>query len=1070
MATEHAQLSNWRNELTPNIVDHLAKVLPNSPYALYPISPVTYDDGYRTVTYKDFANAVNGLAWWLHDNLGPSKDFDVLAYIGPNDVRYTALILGAIKAGYVALFTSPRNSIPAHCELFEKSKCQTMLTPSPPPPAVEPLLAAYPMKHLQVPSVVDLLDTVHPHYPYNKTFDTARLEPFVVIHTSGSTGMPKPLFWTHETAVVHSRYIAQDPPPGFQALDRLFQGKRMLNTFPPFHGACIAIHLFNSVPFGTVSIAPLSGAIATAEGVVRALEKAPAETAFLVPSVVSELCQNPGLLEYCSQNLELILYAGGDLPQLVGDKIAAKVHFRCQYGASEVGLLCQLIAPDMTAADWRYVRYHPGQGLEFEEITPGMYELIVKRDPKYEAHQLPFTIGPDLQSLQVFRSRDLFVKHPTVSDCWGWRARADDIIVFLNGEKTNPVSMEQHIVASEDAVSYALVFGMQRFQAGLLVEPAAKLGELNQAETISFIDAIWPSIDEANEAAPAHARVEKSMVLLTTPDKPMIRSGKGTIQRAATIAQYTAEIDDLFLKADSAFDGAEGASVDTNDSKQVSELIQQAIAQVNPNLLQEETDNFFSLGMDSLMAVRLIRALRHRLGQPDLSVSIVHNNPSVQQLTQYIVGEEAVNDNGDVQKTSEMQVLLAEYEQMIAQIPARSHEAGETVEKSNKGEIVVLTGSTGSLGTHLLEALLENPSTSHVYCLNRRENAQEIQETKAKTTGFQLGQHSDRITFLHATLDQPNLGLAEETYEVLRSTTTSIIHNAWLVNFIMPLNTFCPQFDGLINLFKLAASRSDPPKLLYISSISSVGQLSHRSKSHSILEEVVRDLDASYGIGYAKSKLFSELLCDKAARCLDIPISFARVGQIAGPVTGETVGLWNVQEWLPSLILTSISMGAIPDSLGAELSKVDWVPVDILSRTLVELGLNQEESDRATKGALAFNLVNPQATSWKELLPCFVSSIETHSNEHIDVVPLKSWLDKLRTLSEGFSADAAELLAWINPLHNSLFQYHTIPRAGCYEGYGHSLLAARSTSEGSKNRLEDFAKRIPELQVKFNRK
>jgi hypothetical protein len=57
-----------------------------------------------------------------------------------------------------------------------------MLTSSPTPPAVKPILTAYPMKHLQVPSVVDLLDTVYPNYPYNKTFDEARLEPFVVMY------------------------------------------------------------------------------------------------------------------------------------------------------------------------------------------------------------------------------------------------------------------------------------------------------------------------------------------------------------------------------------------------------------------------------------------------------------------------------------------------------------------------------------------------------------------------------------------------------------------------------------------------------------------------------------------------------------------------------------------------------------------------------------------------------------------------------------------------------------------------------------------------------------------------
>jgi hypothetical protein len=81
-----------------------------------------------------------------------------------------------------AFFTSPRNSIPAHCSLFEKLKCQAMLTSNPTPPAVGPILSAYPMKHLQVPSVEDLLDTVHPHYPYNKTFVTAHFEPFVVMY------------------------------------------------------------------------------------------------------------------------------------------------------------------------------------------------------------------------------------------------------------------------------------------------------------------------------------------------------------------------------------------------------------------------------------------------------------------------------------------------------------------------------------------------------------------------------------------------------------------------------------------------------------------------------------------------------------------------------------------------------------------------------------------------------------------------------------------------------------------------------------------------------------------------
>jgi hypothetical protein len=38
------------------------------------------------------------------------------------------------------------------------------------------------MKHLSIPSVEDLLDKVHPHYPYNKTFATARTDPWVMVY------------------------------------------------------------------------------------------------------------------------------------------------------------------------------------------------------------------------------------------------------------------------------------------------------------------------------------------------------------------------------------------------------------------------------------------------------------------------------------------------------------------------------------------------------------------------------------------------------------------------------------------------------------------------------------------------------------------------------------------------------------------------------------------------------------------------------------------------------------------------------------------------------------------------
>ena len=38
-----------------------------------------------------------------------------------------------------------------------------------------------------------------PHYPYDKSFEQAEKEPCVILHTSGTTGLPKPIVITHGT-------------------------------------------------------------------------------------------------------------------------------------------------------------------------------------------------------------------------------------------------------------------------------------------------------------------------------------------------------------------------------------------------------------------------------------------------------------------------------------------------------------------------------------------------------------------------------------------------------------------------------------------------------------------------------------------------------------------------------------------------------------------------------------------------------------------------------------------------------------------------------------------------------
>ena len=106
---EFSYPSEW---IVPNVVDRLGGKEPEAVYAEYPRSPLTYEKGYQSVTYRDLSNAVDNLAVFLQSRLGVGN-CEILPYIGPNDLRYPALILGALKAGYAVRFllTCPHSNV-----------------------------------------------------------------------------------------------------------------------------------------------------------------------------------------------------------------------------------------------------------------------------------------------------------------------------------------------------------------------------------------------------------------------------------------------------------------------------------------------------------------------------------------------------------------------------------------------------------------------------------------------------------------------------------------------------------------------------------------------------------------------------------------------------------------------------------------------------------------------------------------------------------------------------------------------------------------------------------------------
>ena len=125
--------------------------------------------------------------------------------------------------------------MPAHVNLFSLLKCHKLVTPNPRPQAVTAIVANHEIEVLEIPTVAELLSKVYPHYPYEKSFEQARTDPLVVLHTSGTTGLPKPIIWTHDFADSWLHWVSIDGPCGHNNQHTLWSPGRLFFLFPPFH-------------------------------------------------------------------------------------------------------------------------------------------------------------------------------------------------------------------------------------------------------------------------------------------------------------------------------------------------------------------------------------------------------------------------------------------------------------------------------------------------------------------------------------------------------------------------------------------------------------------------------------------------------------------------------------------------------------------------------------------------------------------------------------------------------------------------------------------------------------------
>lgn len=612
----------------------------------------------------------------------------------------------------------------------------------------------------------------------------------------------------------------------------------------------------------------------------------------------------------------------------------------------------------------------------------------------------------------------------------------DNIIVFNNGEKLNPVSLEASVTLHPD-VRQALVVGHGYFQAGMILEPMH--WPLDDAQKSAFIENVWPAIEKANAATVEHGRIARHLVTISDPDKPFLFSPKGSFRRGAALKMYKDDIAHLFA-ADEVIVPAE---LDVRTLQTLTAGIRSLFAAVVGEIDDEE--DFFLRGIDSLQTIHTSKRISvglKAIGVDEQAALVeprdVYANSTITQLSSFIFDRLQGSLSSRVSSIdTTLQGMIDKYSSDFGTCKPPPKSTGKTV---------LLTGSTGSLGSYILHFLIHTPEVDKIVCLNRSEDGGRTKQLAGnKERG--LSTNFDKVEFLHADLSQPRLGLEAGEFHALEHSVDSIIHNAWPVNFNLAVQSFEGHIRGVRHLIDLAQRTTVKATITFISSI---GTVDGWSQSSPVPEANLTDLHLA-GTGYSQSKQISSIIVDKAAKLAGVPAAVVRLGQVAGPTTQQ--GSWNSHEWLPTIIESSVKMGSLPSSLGK--MTVAWVPVDKAARTVLDMADFTAEAtvkgERFTDGAKFFNLVNPETTPWEIISPAIVSFYE-HMGKRLQLVGLEEWVKAVESAPASLNLSAVKLLDTYKAMAASIGSNN-----------GHGTRFATEKAQAASKTLADLEAIAPEL-------
>lgn len=326
-------------------------------------------------------------------------------------------------------------------------------------------------------------------------------------------------------------------------------------------------------------------------------------------------------------------------------------------------------------------------------------------------------------------------------------------------------------------------------------------------------------------------------------------------------------------------------------------------------------------------------------------------------------------------------------------------------------QCVLVTGATGSLGSHLVAHFAELPNVKTVICLNRHIAGSEPevrQRQSMESRGINIDTNAySKLRVFQTDTAKPMLGLPQENYDVLQNTVTHVLHNAWPMSGKRPLKGFELQFQVMRNLIDfvrdIACKRGDGSKvsLQFISSIATVGHYPLWTGKINVPEERMT-IESVLPNGYGDAKFVCERMLDETLHKYPdrFRVMAVRLGQVAG---SKTSGYWNPAEHLSFLIKSSQTLKALPDFNGL----LSWTPVNDVAATLGDLLLSDNSP------CPIYHIDNPVRQPWGDMIPVLADALDIPRN---NVIPFGEWVKRVRNFPGSVELDnpAAKLIEFLD--------------------------------------------------------